>query len=101
LISAAKDEKKIALQTSYQPGAGVVLYWSSKEKSLNGFFVLRSLSPNPLYPDCEFIYLPSPTIRSYVWPTNGDVGKYYFKICSSGENGECQEYSNEKENDIR
>lgn len=101
LTSDTKDEEKINLQASYQPGAGVILYWSSKEKSPNGFFVLRSLSPNPIYPDCEFIYLPSPTIRSYVWPTNGDVGKYYFKICASGKNRECQEYSNEKEKDIR
>jgi len=95
-----EPKEKITLHSSYQPGSGVTLYWALQGKAPYGFRILRSAIPNPTYPGSEFVYLPSPSIRSYIWPANGDIEKYYFKICLSGKNNDCPVYSNEKEEKI-
>jgi hypothetical protein len=72
----------------------VKLNWSLKNmESPNGFKVVVSEEPNPVYPGNDYHYLSDPAVRNDVW-TNLKAGhKYYFRVCEY-LGGSCGKYSN-------
>ena len=74
---------------------GVVsLNWSlTNMTSPNGFKVVKSTQPNPVYPGNDYHYLTDPLTRTNTWEGLG-AGTYHFRVCEY-LGGACGIYSND------
>lgn len=70
----------------------VFLKWSvNGVDAPQGFKVVSSTSPNPVYPGSKYHYLSDPAKRSDTW--TGLAGIYHFRVCQY-LGGSCGVYSN-------
>lgn len=85
----------IKLSGSYDSSLGkVLLNWSVTGMSApNGYKVVQSTSPSPVYPGNEYHYLSDPATRSDKW-VDLSAGNHYFRVCEY-TGGACGIYSNE------
>ncbi len=75
---------------------GVNLSWSvsGDNSSSDGFKIVKSSDPNPVYPGNDYEYKNDNSLRSYTWGL--DAGTYNFRVCQY-VSGECISYSNNVE----
>ncbi|MFZ5365394.1 MAG: FecR domain-containing protein [Patescibacteria group bacterium] len=72
----------------------VVLKWStSNVDAPNGFKIVKSTSPNPVYPGDDYKYLSDSAARSVTWEGLA-AGTYHFRACQYID-GKCGVYSND------
>ncbi len=73
---------------------GVSLTWNvSGIDTSKGFKIVKSTSPNPVYPGNNYSYLSNGSTRSYTWNITDGV-TYHFRVCQYLSNGTCGVYSN-------
>ncbi|MEK7073239.1 MAG: FecR domain-containing protein [Patescibacteria group bacterium] len=63
----------------------------------NGFKLVTSLTPNPVYPGNTYQYLSDPVVRSYTWKGLQGGTILHFRVCAYNGNGACGVYSNDVE----
>jgi hypothetical protein len=74
--------------------SGVSFSWTiSGIAAPNGFKLVKSTSPNPVYPGNDYQYLSNSGTRSYTWGLK-DGATYHFRICAYTGSG-CDNYSND------
>ncbi len=83
----------ISLQGQTTDGS-VKLSWSTNNLGeFDGFKIVHSGSPNPVYPGDTYKYLSNSSASSYTW-SNLSKGTYHFRVCKY-KGGKCELYSND------
>lgn len=78
-------------------GTRAKLNWTiSGGKAPEGFKVVKSKQPNPVYPGDDYLYIKDPHDRSCVWKGFYKDKKYHFRVCVY-KDGKCVTYSNDIE----
>lgn len=103
---STKDEEKpeeasdqsatITLSAKLVAGSIAQLYWKADGSDFNqGFKVVRSESPNPVYPGDDYHYFSQNWMRSDTWYSGFKAGHtYHFRVCEY-LGGKCGAYSND------
>lgn len=83
-----------------EDGVKARLYWEIHGgKAPEGFKVVKSKQPNPVYPGDDYLYIKDPDDRSCVWKGFYKEKTYHFRICVY-KKGKCVTYSNDVEIDF-
>jgi len=78
-------------------GTRAKLNWTiSGGKAPEGFKVVKSKQPNPVYPGDDYLYIKDPNDRSCVWKGFYKDKTYHFRVCVY-KKGKCVTYSNDIE----
>lgn len=73
---------------------GVILEWqTSNLNSSNGFKIIKSLDPNPTFPEDHYVYL-NRNDKRFDWKI-ADGNTWHFRVCQYLESGKCGIYSND------
>ncbi len=85
------------ISSLYSPAEGKIsVSWVLNDASApKGFKVVKSTSPNPVYPGNEYKYLSDSGSRSVLW-TGVSSGTYYVRVCIYSGEGKCLRYTENK-----
>ena len=91
---AKETVTKIISLSGKTTSKGVSLSWNANNLgSFDGFKIVKSKGPNPVYPGSEYQYITNKEARAYSWEfTSGS--KYHFRVCQYA-GGKCVFYSND------
>lgn len=105
LDKLGEDAAKVASEQTENPtGAKITLSASATSNGISfswtlgginitdGFKIVKSASPDPVYPGNNHVYLSDSKTRSYTWDIM-DGNTYYFRVCQYLD-GKCGIYSN-------
>jgi len=85
-------EGSISLAGSVSDSSVSLSWTTSNLDAPKGFKLVKSTSPNPVYPGNDYKYLSDPAVRSYTW-SGLSAGTYHFRVCQY-LGGKCGIYSN-------
>lgn len=109
LATVAPEPKPVSAPAPTPVSTGIVLSGSVSETTAvfswkvngvdvsNGFKLVTSLTPNPVYPGNTYQYFSDPVVRSYTWKGLQSSSILHFRVCAYNGNGACGVYSNDVE----